>query len=94
MSSAHLHGEVKVSEGNGFTPTQKLMLAILSDGKMHTLMELKSCCGPCSPNTVNSHLKELRKKLLPKGEDVVCVFRHGYYYQHVRLLYVPTQSGS
>ena len=81
-----------MSEGNGFTPTQKAMLKILSDGKRHRLAELKTCCGPCSDTTVASHVYLLKKKLVPKGEDIVCVFSRGYFYQHVRMLYAPVPT--
>lgn len=81
-----------MSEGNGFTPTERAMLEIFSDGERHPLQELKGCCGPCSPITVKTHLSNIRRKLRPRGEDIVCVFNRGYFYQHVRMLYAPLST--
>ena len=73
-----------------FTPTERAMLEILSDGKLHTREELKTCCGPCSMPAIKYHLVNIRKKLKKRCEDVVCVrARYGFFYQHVRLLDSP-----
>lgn len=70
-----------------FTPTQEKMLEILSDGKPHSRKELHSCCGPSLLRVVGSHLRQIRLKIRPKGEDVVCVIvQRKFMYQHVRLL--------
>jgi len=73
----------------GFTPTEQRMLAVLSDGMLHTRDELHACLndehGPVS--NIRPHVHSLKTKLQPKGEDVICqYYRGGYYYRHVRIL--------
>ncbi len=73
-----------------FTPTEKRILAVLSDGMGHTRDELFDCLSDELQNkgNVGSVLCNLRSKLLQKGETVVCVMGQGYkkYYQHFRLI--------
>lgn len=74
---------------NGYTPTQQRMLSILADGFPHTREELHGCLwdelGALS--NIQMHISNLRKKLKPEGETVVCVIKHRrIHYQHVRLL--------
>ena len=81
-----------MSEANGFTPTHKRILALLGDGKPHTLKELHGCLWDemSEEATVRFHLTGLRKKLRLSGEDVVCQMIEGTgYYSHVRLLPSP-----
>ena len=83
-----------MSNNNGFTPTQKKMLDILADGRIHTKEELHTCCGPSSLSVVAVHIVYLRKKLRPIGQDIVCVFeRRRIHYRQVRLL-GPADDGS
>ena len=78
-----------------FTPTEQAMLAVLSDGRRHRKEDLKDCCGPCSSQTVNTHLLNIRKKLKVRHEDIVCVLRKkSLWYQHVRLLASPYDGTS
>jgi DNA-binding CsgD family transcriptional regulator len=73
-----------------FTPTERAMLKVLSDGRRHSKDDLKCCCGPCGSQTVNFHLANIRRKLRARHEDIVCVLRHkSLWYQHVRLLASP-----
>lgn len=57
------------------TPTQRRIMDLLSDGKLHTKQELRDTCGNdeyIDKNTVNVYLTNLRKKIRPIGQDVVC----------------------
>jgi hypothetical protein len=74
---------------NGFTEVQRRMLKVLSDGLRHRPKELHSCLvdelGPIS--NVQPHLSHIRKKLRPKGQDIICeVLSRKYYYRWVILL--------
>ncbi len=74
-----------------FTPTQQRIVDVLSDGKPHRKQELVSCLWDELGNssTVAVHICAIRK-LLPPGEDIVCVVRYqSAYYQHIRLLRSP-----
>ena len=76
-----------MSSDDGWTPTQRRMLEVLSDGLPHTKEELHACCGPSCVKNVRMHLSILRKKLRHKGQDIVCRFdKRVIKYQHVRLL--------
>lgn len=75
-----------------FTPTERRMLAVLSDGMMHSREELHACLpddlDPLS--AIRNHVSNLRKKLLPKGQDIVCQLHLAKtHYRHVRLLVNP-----
>jgi len=82
--------------GTKFTPTEKKMLEILSDGRPHRRKELHACCGPSSERgTVYRHVSSIRTKLKPKGENIVCVLlNRSVHYQHVRLLQSPYDGRS
>jgi hypothetical protein len=76
-------------ENNGFTPTQKAMLDVLSDGKRHTKEELHNCLpdelGPMA--NIKAHLTAIRKKIQPTGQDIVCEYRYKvFYYRWVRMI--------
>lgn len=57
-----------------FTPTQKRMLAVLSDGEGHTREELHACLGDdlASGGAVRVHIAILRKKLAQVGQAILC----------------------
>lgn len=61
------------------TPTQRRMLALLSDGLPHTRRELHGCLhddlGPLS--NVQPHVTALRKILAPTGRLVICELSGG-----------------
>ena len=72
-----------------FTPTQSRILRVLSDGRRHSRKEIHGCLvdelGELS--NIQAHLSNIRKKLRPIGEDIICEFyQRTIYYRHVRLL--------
>ena len=72
-----------------FTPIQRAMLKVLSDGQAHTRKELHRCLsdrlGPLTNIAV--HLVGIRKVLRPKGEDILCIIENGESkYSHVRIV--------
>ena len=74
---------------NGFTPTEKRILALLSDGNRHTREEVLACLDDdlAEMKAIKPHVSRIRKKLNLIGEEIVCVARdRSYFYQHVRLL--------
>lgn len=72
---------------NGYTPIQKAILEVLSDGRRHTRPELLVCLNDelAEPTNLQPHITAIRKKL-PPSEAIHCINHHGIYYQHVRLL--------
>jgi hypothetical protein len=73
---------------NGFTDTEKKILAVFSDKDMHTRKELLACLpDPLSGRkALNTHLSRIRKKL-PDDEMILSrVFNKTIYFQHVRKL--------
>jgi DNA-binding CsgD family transcriptional regulator len=77
-----------------FTPTEERMLAVLSDGDRHKKEELKACLADElaeSPQIVNFHICNIRKKLQTKGQSIICEKGWGrqLYYRQVRLLANP-----
>ena len=80
------------SNGREYTPTQRKMMEVLSDGQRHRRIELHACLvdelGPLS--NITAHISNLRKKLRPKGQDIICEFSSRViYYRLVRLLGPP-----
>jgi hypothetical protein len=74
---------------SAYTPTQKRMLRLLADGLPHPRTELFQCLvddlGPLS--NIQPHLSHLRKRLRPKGQDIICeIDRRRICYRQVRLL--------
>jgi hypothetical protein len=78
-----------------FTPVESRMLDVLSDGMAHTGDELHACLWDTDGDRSNirTHLANLRRKLRPKGHDIVCIYIHGAAprYRHVRLLKSPVE---
>ena len=72
-----------------FSPTQRKILAVLSDGMPHKMVELTACMDELTnPRTLHYHLSLIREKLRPRGEDVICQFIYRQrQYRHVRLLH-------
>lgn len=73
-----------------FTPTERRILALLSDGLMHTREEMIGCLydelsGLPSLRVI---VCRMNKKLKPIGQELVCrsMGAHTVRYQHVRLL--------
>lgn len=72
-----------------WTPTQRRMLAVLADGQPHHKSELQACL-PDELSTIYMHVSNIRAKLRPQGQDIICEYRHQtIYYRHVRLLSSP-----
>jgi hypothetical protein len=69
---------------DGFTPTQRKLMRLLSDGQHHHVSALHACLvdelGDLS--NVWAHVTRLRKILRPTGRDIVCESRaDGAYYR-------------
>lgn len=64
---------------NGFTPTQKKLLALLGDGLAHDAKQLLEALDDelAEIGTVYAHVSNIRKKINPAGDDIVC--RAGTY---------------
>lgn len=84
------------SNGNGihFTATQQRILDTLSDGYGHLATDLEGLLYNPEQgqerDALHSHIVLLRKKLRPKGEDIILQRRDGRsYYIHVRLTASP-----
>lgn len=68
---------------NGYTPTQRRILAVLADGEPHSREELIACLGDADGiagqydesaySCLRMHISNLRKVLSAKGQDIVCV---------------------
>ena len=60
---------------NHLSPTQRLMLDILVDGKPHHPSELHACLDSYGDESnIHRHLSALRKILRPQGQDIICQF--------------------
>lgn len=71
-----------------FTPTERKILEVLSDGMPHTRDELNQCLSDdlAASTALKNHMCQLRKKL-PAGQDVICQYKNKqYHYRHIRLL--------
>lgn len=75
-----------------WTPTERRMLAVLSDGLPHTRGELHACLWDdhAALQAIRFHISCIRRKLAPLGETIVCELHLGtVHYRHVRLLTRP-----
>lgn len=86
---------------NGYTPIERKLLDMLSDGRPHHRAELHALAWDRQDRLQNMqiHISNLRKKLRPKGRDIVCEVRKaglplGTSYQLVRLLSDPNDGKS
>lgn len=82
-----------MSNGNGkaFTPTETRILSALADGMPHPKAELKGCVDEqlalVDDSALRAHLARIRKKLRPKGQDIICeLLNRSIHWRHVRLL--------
>lgn len=83
--------------GNGYTPTQKRMLAVLRDGLPHTREELHACLPDdlSELRAIQAHISHIRKHLRVVGEEIVCeYYLRKLHYRHVRLLDSPYDGRS
>lgn len=72
-----------------FTTTQSRILRLLSDGRPHAREELRRLLSDdlSGFNNLQAHVSRLRKRLLLRGETVVCELHRGtIHYRHVRLV--------
>lgn len=76
--------------GSKFTPVQRKIMDLLSDGRPHTVAELCDCLwdDQAAYSTVRVHIMNIRKILRPKGHDLVVtrLMARQIAYQHVMLL--------
>jgi hypothetical protein len=75
-----------------FTETEQKIVNILIDGRSHHREELRACIDGefTALVTMQNHLKNMRKKLRPKGQDIICEFvNRQLHYRWVRLLANP-----
>lgn len=73
-----------------FSPIEKKLLAVLSDGAPHPKYELLPVLdNQTNVKLLSLHMHNIRKKLQMIGQTVVCVSygRKGTAYMHVRLLH-------
>lgn len=80
-----------------FTPTEQRFIDLLSDGLSHTKSEMMQCLWDEHNErplvAMQMHVSRIRKKLRPKGEDLVCeVSGYRIFYRHVRMLSNPYRS--
>lgn len=71
------------------TPTQRRLVAMLSDGHRHPVRQLRTCLNDelATIDTLQKHINALREKLRPYGSDVAMVrLSDGTYYQLVNLI--------
>lgn len=71
------------------TPTQRRMVELLADGKPHERRELHALLpfDEGAMTNVKAHLTAIRKKIRPRGEEIVCeVVNNRLCYRHIVLL--------
>ena len=87
-----------MSLANGtYTPTEKRMLKLLSDGLPHKRQELHSCLEDelSQLDAIQPHLSRIRHRIRAVGEDIICVLhQRTIAYQHVRTLCSPYDGRS
>lgn len=84
------------AEPRKYSPIQQRLLTVLSDGLEHHRNDLMPCIGDelTTVKNMRNHIRLLRRKLQPIGEDILCVWTsHGFRYRHVRLLSNPNHGG-
>jgi DNA-binding CsgD family transcriptional regulator len=70
-----------------FTPTERRIMEILIDGSDHHKEELAKCMEHDTElRTLAQHISNMRKKLRPKGFDILLSMNGKLYYRCVRLL--------
>jgi len=93
--------------GNGLTPTQRRLYDALADGEPHSLRELlrlldappgeraDALTFKTAYATLQNHVKNLRKRVRLKGQDIVCqlIWRRRNY-RLVRVLFRTRNSVS
>ena len=77
---------------NGYTPTEKRIINLLSDGRAHSREEIHELLeDELSPlSAINYHITNLRSKVKGRGLIILCVsVRRNLRYQLVRELSSP-----
>lgn len=72
-----------------FSPVERRMMQVLSDGKPHLDKELHGCLNDDmgATSNVRPHITSIRKKLRPRGQSISChSFEGKTYYQVVRFV--------
>ncbi len=70
-----------------FTPTQLRIVQLLADGKRHTSDEIHKLLWDetSDKNAIRFHISLARKTLRLIGEDIVCLFDSGFFYQRIKV---------
>jgi DNA-binding response OmpR family regulator len=72
-----------------YTPTEERILRVLSDGLPHSHDDLREllCDDMAVKRTINTHVSNIRRKLKPLGQTIVCEYiRKRQHYRHIVLL--------
>lgn len=71
-----------------FTPTERAILDILSDGQPHAKDELIACLPDDLGDfgNVQNHLTNIRKKIRPREDIIAQLVQRRVYYRHIRVL--------
>jgi hypothetical protein len=71
-----------------FSPTQKRIVELLSDGMLHSKEELYGLLLTANcVNHVQMHISNIRKVLRPVGQDIICTYKGTLtFYRLVRYL--------
>lgn len=91
--NGHVNGDVVLN--SRFTATEQRMLAVLSDGQRHRREELHACLwdNQGALSNIKMHLSNLRRKLRPKGQDIVTeLYYGGIYIRQIRYLVSPNDG--
>lgn len=75
-----------------FTDAETKILTLLSDGEMHSMDELMQVFSyeNLEKTTIRHYISKLRKKLVPRGQQILNTTHYRrVYYQQVRLLNGP-----
>lgn len=86
MNSPTVHNGLIFDE---FTPTEKRIMVVLSDGHRHRFDEMYGCIDDEQANHLNTltrHVSAMRKKLRRRGLDILLEKNGRMHYRVVRLL--------
>ena len=82
-----------MSSSNGFTPTEKRIMGVLTDGRPHTKHELLAVIDEMADdNLLSRHLSNIREKLAPRSQGIMYTAREGVRYQLVRTMTGPYED--
>lgn len=70
-----------------FTPTERAILELLSDGKAHHRDAIRDHCDIASSDKVSFHVRNIRKKIERVGQAMPCILiNRRIHYQHFVML--------